>query len=167
MIALVQRVSSAKLSVERKVYSSIGRGLLVLLSVSKDDYKDDNKDDGPNNLEPNLELLAKKLLNLKMFPNQDERLGEKPEKSRLEKSLLQVGGEILLVSQFTLYADTKKGVRPSFSRSAPKDKALKLFELFRDELNKTIPGKVALGKFGSEMMIEPVLEGPVSFILQS
>ena len=144
MIALLQRVSEAKLFVGGEFFSSIGEGILVLLSLGRED---EGVDFTPS---------IKKMLHLRMFLNEDNRLG---------LSVLDVGGEIMLVSQFTLHGEIKKGQKPSFSKSAPKIKARVLFQKFHDQLKKNFKGKIALGQFGEEMKIMPTLAGPVTFIL--
>ena len=121
MIAVIQRVSESSVRIDGKVKSEIGTGLLVLLGIEEADGRED------------IEWLAKKIVNLRIFPDEQEVMN---------KSLLDVGGELLLVSQFTLHASTKKGNRPSYIKAARPEIALPLYELaitvFEAELGKAI-----------------------------
>ena len=127
MKALIQRVSSASVSINNELFSEIGAGMLILLGVEKTDSK------------INAQLLAEKLINLRIFED---------ENGKMNKSLLDIKGEILVVSQFTLVGDCKKGTRPSFDKSAPPDIAKKLY----DEFVEIISGyglNTQTGQFGS------------------
>lgn len=141
MIAVIQRVSESSVTIDGKVKSKIGVGLLVLLGIEEADGKED------------LDWLAKKIVNLRIFPDEQEVMN---------KSLLDVGGELLLVSQFTLHASTKKGNRPSYIKAARPEIALHLYEqaivVFEVELGKSI----GTGTFGADMKVSLINDGPVT-----
>lgn len=145
MRAVVQRVSRAKVSVNEKTVGTIGAGLLVLLGVSSKDIEND------------AEYLVEKILNLRVF----EDAGAK-----MNLSLLDVKGDLLVVSQFTLYGDTRRGRRPSFIEAAPPAEANRLYEYFVDRARKHIE-RVETGKFQTMMNVELVNDGPVTIILDS
>lgn len=145
MRAVIQRVSRAKVTVDDQVIGSIGRGLLVLLGVGADDEAADAA------------YLAEKIPFLRIFED---------EAGKLNRSLFEIKGEALVVSQFTLYGDCRRGRRPSFSSAAPPDKARRLYELFTAQLReKGI--KVATGTFQAHMLVELVNDGPVTLLLES
>ena len=144
MKAVIQRVSRAKVIVGGELISNIGEGFLILVGVKKGDDEEKAK------------KLAKKIANLRIFEGKE---------GKLNLSLKDVGGEILLVSQFTLYADVEKGRRPSFDKVARREEALILFNKLRDYLREEgIP--VFTGKFGEKMSVELVNEGPVTIIME-
>lgn len=144
MKALIQRVKTASVSIEGKVYSSIGFGMLILLGVEKTDELE------------NAQKLAEKLINLRIFEDENKKMN---------KSILDVKGEILVVSQFTLAGDCKKGTRPSFDKAAPPDKAKKLYEDFVNILSES-KLVVKTGKFQAMMDISLVNNGPVTFLIE-
>ena len=144
MRAVVQRVKRSSVSVDGKVISKIDKGLMVLLGVEVDD---DEKD---------LDIL-KKVTKLRIFDD---------ENGVMNKSLLDYGLEILLVSQFTLYGDARKGNRPSYVRSAKFDQGIILYEKFIDELEK-LNVKVSHGEYGADMDVELINDGPVTILLDS
>lgn len=144
MIALIQRVSSASVIADGQPAGNISRGLMLLLGVQKGDSSAD------------VEKLLKKTLNYRIFPD---------EKNHMNLSLLDVAGELLIVSQFTLAADTKKGLRPSFSSAAPPEEAEALYNEFVDAARNQV--EVGTGKFGADMQVSLVNDGPVTFLLQS
>ena len=145
MRVVLQRVSHASVTVEEKVIGKIQRGFLLLVGVTHDDTMED------------MEYLVRKIVQMRIFED---------EEGKLNRSIQDIGGEILSVSQFTLYADTKKGNRPSFSKAAPGDVALKMFEQFNGLLRDTgIP--VETGQFGADMKVELLNDGPVTIMLDS
>ena len=144
MIALIQRVSSAKVEVDSEIVGQIGKGLLVLLGVDKDD--DRQKAD----------KLAEKVLNYRVFSDADDKMN---------LNVQQVAGEVLVVSQFTLVADTQKGLRPSFSKGATPSLANELYEYFAQKCGEKV--KVECGRFAADMQVSLVNEGPVTFWLNS
>lgn len=143
MRALLQRVASASVSVAGEEVGRIGSGLLVLLGVVPQD------DAGV------AALLADKTLGLRIFPD---------EKKPMNRSVEDVGGEVLVVSQFTLAADTTRGRRPSFTRAAPPDQARELYETYARTIEARL-GKVATGRFGADMQVALVNDGPVTILL--
>ena len=144
MKALIQRVKRASVTIDGELYSSISAGLLVFVGVEKADEK------------MNAEKLAEKILKLRVFEDENEKMN-------LSVSDLQ--GEILVVSQFTLCGDCKKGTRPSFDNSAPLDKAIELYEYFVESV-KQGGLSVKTGKFRAMMDVELVNDGPVTFWLE-
>jgi len=145
MRAVIQRVKEARVKIKNEVIAEIGNGLLVLLGVKNKDTEKDAK------------FLAEKILNLRIFPD---------EKGKMNLSLLDIKGEILIVSQFTLYGDCKKGRRPSFVEAASPEIAEKLYEKFTEEIKKS-GLKTKTGKFGALMKVELINDGPVTLILES
>lgn len=145
MRAVVQRVKRSSVSVDGKVISKIDKGLMVLLGVEVDD---DEKD---------LDYILKKVTKLRIFDD---------ENGVMNKSLLDYGLEILLVSQFTLYGDARKGNRPSYVRSAKFDEGIILYEKFIDEL-ENLNVKVSHGEYGADMDVELINDGPVTILLDS
>ena len=145
MRAIVQRVSSATAEVQEKVVGSIGRGLVVFVGIGKDDTADD------------ADYIAGKVLNLRIFP---DSLG------RFDKSCLDINASLLIVSQFTLYANTRKGRRPSFFGAALPEEARLAFELVVQQLRSSgLP--VATGCFGQHMDVKLINQGPVTIWLDS
>ena len=144
MIALIQRVSSAKVEVDSEIVGQIGKGLLVLLGVEKDD--DRQKAD----------KLAEKVLNYRVFSDADDKMN---------LNVQQVAGEVLVVSQFTLVADTQKGLRPSFSKGATPSLANELYEYFAQKCGEKV--KVECGRFAADMQVSLTNNGPVTFWLQA
>ena len=145
MRAVVQLVSKASVRVKEKPVSKIGPGLLVLLGVHRHDTEKDAA------------LLAQKIANLRVFPDQGKLMN---------LSVLDVGGDMLVVSQFTLYGDCRKGRRPSYSGAAPPELANRLYELFMEETRKTGITVVA-GEFQAMMDVELINQGPVTLLLDS
>ena len=146
MRAVIQRVKKASVTVEEIVIGSIETGYLIFLGIDPKDALTDQ------------EWLIKKITTLKLFPDTE---------GRMSKSLLDVEGSTLIISQFTLHASTKKGTRPSFHRSAPPELAEKLYDSFCEALKTTMPHKVQTGKFGAHMDICLLNDGPVTLILDS
>lgn len=145
MRAVIQRVKRASVTVENEIVGKIGKGLLVLLGVSTDDSEKDAN------------YLVEKTLNLRIFEDSDEKMN---------LSLLDIKGELLVVSQFTLYGDSRKGRRPSFIEAASPEKANNLYEYFVSESRKQLL-PVETGKFQAMMDVELVNDGPVTILLDS
>ena len=145
MRVVLQRVSHASVTVEEKVIGQIQRGFLLLVGVTHDDAMED------------MEYLVRKIVQMRIFED---------EEGKLNRSIQDIGGEILSVSQFTLYADTKKGNRPSFSKAAPGDVAIEMFDQFNALLRET-GISVETGQFGADMKVELLNDGPVTILLDS
>lgn len=144
MKVLIQRVKRASVTIKNELFSQINSGILALVGIEKGDT------------EENVEKLAKKVVNLRIFPD---------EAGKMNKSLIDTNGEMLVVSQFTLCGDCKKGTRPSFDNSAPPDIADKLYELFVAKI-KQYEIKTQTGQFGAMMEVELINDGPVTFMLE-
>lgn len=145
MIALLQRVSEARVTIAGEIAGDIGSGLLVLAAVERDDEK------------PHAQRLAERILGYRVFPD---------EAGRMNKSLADTGRELLLVPQFTLAADTRKGMRASFTRAAAPEKGEALFETLVESCRRSHP-KVETGRFGADMQVALINDGPVTFWLES
>ena len=146
MRAVIQRVSQSKVVVEGRTTGEIEKGLLVLLGVTHTDERSD------------IDWLIKKITNLRIFND---------ENGKMNLSVKDIGGDILVVSQFTLYADSKKGNRPSYIRSAPPDFSIPMYENFVELLALNFEGRVATGEFGAMMEVSLLNDGPVTIILDS
>ena len=146
MRAVIQRVSSASVTVESEVVSQIERGLVVLVGKEEADTAED------------IEWLCGKLARLRIFPD---------EQGVMNRSVLERGGEILLVSQFTLFASTRKGNRPSYLRAARPEKAIPLYEATLRQLEKELGRPVATGEFGADMQVSLVNDGPVTLLIDT
>lgn len=146
MRAVIQRVSSASVTIDGRTAGAIERGLLVLLGIADGDLSDDG------------EWLAQKIAALRIFEDGD---------SRMNLSVRDVSGGILVVSQFTLIASTRKGTRPSFNDAAKPEAAIPLYEQFLAQIESVIGRPVARGEFGAMMKVALVNDGPVTIILDS
>ena len=146
MRAVIQRVSHASVSIGGNITGQIARGLLVLLAVEDTDNGDD------------IEWLSGKIARLRIFPD-DEGL--------MNRSVQEVGGEILLISQFTLFASTKKGNRPSYTRSARPEIAVPFYEQFKSRLALGLGKSIQTGEFGADMQVTLLNDGPVTIIIDS
>ncbi len=146
MRILLQRVSEASVTIKKNVHSSISTGLLLLVGIEESDSNED------------IDWLVRKILNMRIFSD---------EQGKMNLSLLDVEGEILIVSQFTLYASCKKGNRPSFVRSAQPKVAIPLYEEFIRSVQKKITSEVKTGIFGANMKVESTNDGPVTILLDS
>ena len=145
MKALIQRVTSASVSVDNNIVGQIERGLVVFIGIARDD------------LEEGARYLANKIANLRIFAS---------EAGEFDLSALETKGEILIVSQFTLLADSRKGRRPSFTEAAPPDKARELYEIFVDQV-RSAGLSVETGVFQEYMLVEIHNDGPVTLLLES
>lgn len=146
MKAVIQRVSEASVTVDGNITGQIGKGFLVLLGVMDEDT------------EKEMELLARKVAEIRIFTDENDKMN---------LSLSQVDGEVLVVSQFTLCADIRKGRRPSFIPSAPPEKANRLYEMFCQELIKNGVRNVEKGVFGADMKVSLLNDGPVTIIMNT
>ena len=145
MRAVLQRVTRASVRVSDQVLGEIGSGLVVLLGVAQDDSAVD------------IQYLVEKIAAIRIFDDAD---------GRMNLSVTDVGGALLIVSQFTLYADVRRGRRPSWSEAAPPEAARPLYELFIKEARRVV-GHVATGGFGQMMQVELINDGPVTILLDS
>lgn len=145
MKAVIQRVSEANVKVDGEITGEISNGLLLLIGIDEDDEKTD------------ADWLIQKILNLRIFGDNE---------GKLNLSVLDISGEILCISQFTLIAEYKKGNRPSFIKAAKPDKAISLFEYFKTEISKSNL-KVESGIFGADMKVSLLNDGPVTIVMDS
>lgn len=145
MVALVQRVRKASVEVDGETVGSIGKGMLVLLGVHRDDSEEEAS------------WLARKCANLRIFADDE---------GKMNRSLIDVGGEALVVSQFTLYGDVQRGNRPSFDPAAPPDRARSLYETYVDLLDDLLEIPVRTGAFGAMMDVNLVNDGPVTLWIE-
>lgn len=146
MRILIQRVQNASVAVGSRIHSRIGRGLLVLVGVGEDDTQED------------VEYLAGKLVRLRIF---DDEAGV------MNRDVMQAGGEVLVVSQFTLMASTRKGNRPSYIHAAPEPLSRPLYERFAARVGELTGREAATGEFGAEMLVSLVNDGPVTIWIDS
>ena len=146
MRIVIQRVTQASVTVDQQVISSIGLGLLVLLGIEATDSRED------------IDFLVKKIVQLRIF---DDANGV------MNRSLPDIQGELLCVSQFTLYASTKKGNRPSYIKAAKPEIAIPLYEQFCQTLSRTLNREIQTGIFGADMQVALVNDGPVTILIDS
>ena len=146
MRALVQRVSHASVTIDGVVHGKIGQGFLVLLGITDGDTEDDAV------------YLADKTVKMRVFTDENDKMN---------RSLADVGGGLLIVSQFTLYGDTKKGYRPSFIKAARAPLAVDAYELFLAEMNRQGLRDVQHGEFGADMLVSLVNEGPCTIVIDT
>ena len=146
MRIVLQRVSKASVTINQQVKSAISLGLLILIGVEYDDTHDD------------IDWLVKKVSQLRIFDD---------ENGVMNKSMMDIDGEALVVSQFTLHANTKKGNRPSYIRASKPDFAIPMYERFVAQLSNTIGKSVGTGEFGADMKVELLNDGPVTIIIDS
>ena len=146
MRIFIQRVSQAEVKVQGKAIGIIGKGLLVLLGIENEDDRSD------------LDWLVNKLVNLRIFNDESQVMN---------RSLLDINGELMVLSQFTLMAATKKGNRPSYIRAAPSEIAIPLYEQFLVLAEEKLGRKVAKGVFGADMKVSLINDGPVTIIIDS
>lgn len=146
MRVVIQRVSSASVAVDGEVIGAIDKGFLILLGIETDDNEED------------VAWLSKKIVALRIFAD---------EQGLMNQDILNVGGSILLISQFTLHAAYKKGNRPSFIKAARPEQAIPLYESMKTQLELLLGKSVATGKFGADMQVALVNDGPVTIIMDS
>ncbi|MDK2798463.1 MAG: D-aminoacyl-tRNA deacylase [Clostridiales bacterium] len=146
MRAVVQRVTASKVTVNGQITGEINKGLMILLGI------------GPNDSEEDIDYMVDKIINLRIFED---------ENSKMNLSLLDVDGELLVVSQFTLYGDCRKGRRPSFANAAPPNLANSLYELFVLKCKEVGVKKVQTGVFGAHMYLDIYNDGPVTLLIDS
>jgi len=146
MRVVVQRVSQASVSIDEKKVASINEGILVLLGIETQDTKEDS------------EWLANKIFQLRIFSDKE---------GKMNKSVTEVDGEVIVVSQFTLHAKTKKGNRPSYIRSARPEQAIPLYEQFKKDLSLAIGSEVQSGEFAADMKVSLTNDGPVTIIIDT
>lgn len=146
MRAILQRVQYSKVEVNQEIVGEIPQGLLVLLGVTHDDTSTD------------IDWLIRKIINLRIFTD---------EQDKMNLSVQDIKGDILVISQFTLYANSKKGNRPSYIRSAPPAISIPMYEAFVQQLSESFSGKVETGEFGADMAVSLLNDGPVTIILDS
>ncbi len=146
MKVVLQRVKKASITIDGKLKSAISKGILVLIGVEDADNQDD------------IDFLCKKILNLRIFDD---------ENGVMNLSIMDAGGEILCVSQFTLHASTKKGNRPSYIKASKPDFAIPMYEKFCHELATLLEKPVQTGEFGANMAVELLNDGPVTIIIDS
>lgn len=146
MIAVIQRVTEASVTIEGRIHGQIDKGFVVLLGIAHNDTKED------------VEWLAGKIAGLRIFGD---------EQGKMNLSLADVNGNILLISQFTLHASTKKGNRPSFTEAAPPQLAIPLYEAMIEYLEQLTGKKIRTGVFGADMKVRLLNDGPVTIIIDS
>lgn len=146
MRAVVQRVSRASVTVEEKIISSIDKGILVLLGIENSDTQED------------IDWLSRKIANLRIF-NDSEGV--------MNNSVLDISGDVIVVSQFTLYAATKKGNRPSYIKAAKPEVAVPIYEAFVSSIELHLGKKVGTGVFGADMKVDLLNDGPITIIMDT
>jgi len=146
MRVVIQRTGHASVTIDGVCKSAIGKGLLVLVGIEESDGKDD------------IDWLCKKIVNLRIFDD---------EQGVMNKSVVEAEGEILVISQFTLHASTKKGNRPSYIRAARPETAVPLYEEFCKELSMALGKEIGTGRFGADMKVELLNDGPVTICMDT
>lgn len=146
MRVLIQRVSEATVKINESIHNRIAQGMLVFVGVENDDKDED------------IEYICKKIINLRIF---DDDYGV------MNKSVLQTGGEIMVISQFTLHANTRKGNRPSYIKAAKPDIAIPIYERFCKQLQVKLSTVIKTGQFGADMKISLINDGPVTIWIDS
>jgi len=146
MRVVIQRVIHASVTIEGKIKSNIGNGLLIFVGIEDRDTNED------------IEWLAGKIVNLRIFNDENEVMN---------KSVIEVGGEILAVSQFTLHAMTKKGNRPSYIKASKPEVAIPIYEKFCREMENLLGKEIGTGEFGADMKVELLNDGPVTIWIDS
>ena len=146
MRVIVQRVKQSSVTIDNQIKSAIGIGLMILVGIGDDDNKED------------IDYIVKKVVNLRVFDDAD---------GVMNRSVLDIQGDILLVSQFTVMASTKKGCRPSYIRAARPEVSIPIYESLINTLEATLGRPIGTGEFGADMKVELVNDGPVTIIIDS
>ena len=146
MRIILQRVKEASVSIEEKINAQIGQGLLLLIGIEKEDLQED------------IDWLCKKVLDLRIFSDAE---------GKMNRSVRDVEGDLIVVSQFTLHANIKKGTRPSFIKAARPEIAIPLYENFIQTMENSLGKKIGTGQFGADMQVALINDGPVTLILDS
>ena len=146
MRVVIQRAGHASVTIDGTCKSSIGKGLLILVGIEETDGQED------------IDWLCKKIVNLRVFDD---------ENGVMNKSILDINGEILVISQFTLHASTKKGNRPSYIRAAKPEISIPLYEQFCRELSSSLGKEIGTGEFGADMKVELLIDGPVTICMDT
>ena len=146
MRAVIQRVSNASVLIKDKISAEIASGLLILIGIEVKDTEEDSS------------WLANKIIQLRIFADSD---------GKMNRSILDVDGEVIVVSQFTLHAKIKKGNRPSYIQAAGQEQAVELYEKFKNDLSESISKEVFSGDFGADMQVSLVNNGPVTIIIDT
>lgn len=146
MKTVIQRVSKASVTIEDERVADIGNGLLVLVGIEDEDSQED------------IDWLAKKIVNLRVFSDENDVMN---------LSVKDINGEVIVVSQFTLHASTKRGNRPSYIKASKPDVAIPMYEKFVQQVEKELDKKVQTGRFGADMKVELLNDGPVTIIINT
>lgn len=146
MRVVIQRVSHASVTIDGHCKSAIGKGMLILIGIEEADATED------------IDWLCKKIVNLRIFDD---------ENGVMNKSIIEAAGEILVISQFTLHASTKKGNRPSYIKAAKPDISIPLYEQFCRELSSSLGKEIGTGEFGADMKVELLNDGPVTICIDT
>ena len=146
MKVVIQRVIQASVTIQQQLHASIGRGMMILVGIQADDHEED------------IEWLSSKICNLRIFDD---------ENGVMNKSILEDGGEILVISQFTLHASTKKGNRPSYIKAAKPEISIPLYEQFCKDLSGALGKEIGTGTFGADMKVELLNDGPVTIYMDT
>ena len=146
MKVVIQRVIQASVTIQQQLHASIGRGIMILVGIQADDHEED------------IEWLSSKICNLRIFDD---------ENGVMNKSILEDGGEILVISQFTLHASTKKGNRPSYIKAAKPEISIPLYEQFCKDLSGALGKEIGTGTFGADMKVELLNDGPVTICMDT
>ncbi|MEZ7913669.1 D-aminoacyl-tRNA deacylase [Macellibacteroides fermentans] len=146
MRTVIQRVQSASVTIDGEIKSAIGKGLLIFLGIEDKDSEAD------------IEWLVKKIVNLRIFDD---------ENGVMNRSIIEINGEALVVSQFTLHASTKKGNRPSYIKASKPEKAIPLYNEFCDEMSLALGKAIGTGRFGADMKVGILNDGPVTILIDS
>jgi len=146
MRAVIQRVSESSVTIDNQIKSSIGIGLLVLLGIEEMDSQED------------IDWLVRKIIQMRLFPDENDVMN---------KSIQEIGGEVLLISQFTLHASTKKGNRPSYIKAAKPDISIPIYERFIETMEREFGKPIGKGVFGADMKVALVNDGPVTIQIDS